>query len=98
MNMLTSAALCISFNSSLYPSAKSDACVAVMRPALSSFCPEKEDIIKQLPLESVAWMVVMAVLALSVKVKTQMEMIPITAAKHFEAVEILITVEWVNSS
>jgi hypothetical protein len=69
-----------------------------MRPALLSVCPEKEDIIKQLPLESVAWMVVMAVLALSVKVKTQMEMIPITAAKHFEAVEILITVEEVNSS
>ncbi len=58
----------------------------------------KADIITQLPMESVAWMVVMAVLTLSVKVKTQMEMIPITAAKHFEAVEILITVEGVNSS
>ena len=96
--MLTSACLVTSFNSFLYPSKKSDACVAVRRLRLSSVLPVKADSIMQLPLESVAWMVVMAVLALSVKVKTQMEMIPITAAKHFEAVEILITVEGVNSS
>lgn len=96
--MLTSADLVTSFNSCLYPSKKSDACVAVTRPEFSSVYPVKEDRIMQLPTESVAWMVVMAVLALSVKVKTQMEMIPITTAKHFEAYEILITVEGVNSS
>ncbi len=40
----------------------------------------------------------MGVFALSVNVKTHMEMIPITAAAIFEAVDILNTVEGLNSS
>ncbi len=42
--------------------------------------------------------VVIAVFALSVNVKTHIEMIPITTAAIFEAVDILNTVEVLNSS
>ena len=43
-------------------------------------------------------MLVMAVFALSVNVKTHIEIIPITTAAIFEAVDILNTVEGLNSS
>ena len=52
----------------------------------------------QRPSASLLEMVVMGVFALSVNVKTHIEMIPITAAAIFEAVDILKTVEGLNSS
>jgi peroxiredoxin len=58
----------------------------------------REDNIEHLPSISVLEMVVMADFALSVNVKTHIEMIPITTAAIFEAVDILYTVEVLNSS
>ena len=52
----------------------------------------------QWPSASLLEMVVIGVFALSVNVKTHMEIIPITAAAIFEAVDILNTVESLNSS
>jgi hypothetical protein len=87
-----------SFNSVKNPSAKLFAMSAeTVVPDLGKV-PEKEDSMVHWPSTLLLEMVVMGVFALSVNVKTQIEIIPITAAAIFEAVDILNTVEGLNSS
>jgi hypothetical protein len=88
----------VSFKSAKYPSTKLCATSAVTVVQVLGKFPEKEDNIEQWPSASLLEMVVIGVFALSVNVKTHIEMIPITAAAIFEAVDILKTVEGLNSS
>ena len=87
-----------SCNSVKKPSTKLFAMLAETVVPVLGKVPVKEDSMVQRPSTFLLEMVVMAVFALSVNVKTHIEITPITTAAIFEAVDILNTVEGLNSS